>query len=431
MASRRALQIGAAVVVAALGIHFAARLPAVHGVRVNDFPAYWATGKMVVSGHPERIYSTQWKWYTNLPVVSLLLAPLGALEYDTAWELVWWLSVASFAAVFGLLLYALARYYPPLTPVQVAVVALVFFSFGPVMRRCLSLGQTTPLMLLLFAFVYLLARAGRDRWAGVLLGFICLIKIPPLLLLPLLALRRRFELAVVASAVVAVGVLASFAFFGTDLMSQYADRVIWDNFGRAHAAFNNQGLDGAWMRILSDRPLTDWVPVERPVALRWAVYGSVAALAGLLLAFGRKLLLPARVPPDADPVAGSLELELALGVALMCLVFPVVWVHYYLFLVVPLCLLPAWWQQRAFEAPPGVRATVVALFVLGVALVGGQEVQENAWYAERDGSTWLRWTLNARPLGALFLVAAMLWPLGRIAERQQAARTTEVSVCGS
>ena len=419
--SRRALRIGSGLLVIGLWLQFALSLPAVYEVRLNDFPAYWAAGKMVLEGQPERIYSVEWKWFTNLPVVAVLVAPLASFEYETAWEILWWSSVLAFAGIFALLAFAVARYFPPLDPARLALIAVVFFCFAPVMRRCLVLGQTTPLMVLLLGVVYLLARERRDRLAGLVLGFICTIKIPPLLLLPLLALRRRLEIAGVALGVVVAAVLTSWLFFGTELVQQYAERVLLDNFGRVHAAFNNQSLDGAFMRILSQQGLTDWVAVPRPGVERLAVYGVVAALAVLLGLRGRALLWPPRRPPDADPRAGSLELELALGVALMLLVFPIVWIHYYLFLVIPLALLPLWWQQRALKLGTGARGLAIALFLLGTWWAGGQEVQENAWYAARDAQPLLRWQLNLQPLGALLLVGACALPLAEMARRQQSS----------
>ncbi len=417
----RAVRIGGGLIVLLLWLQLGASLPAVHEVRRNDFPAYWAAGKMVLEGQPERIYSTEWKWFTNLPIVAVLCVPLGLFEYETAWEILWWLSALAFVGIFGLLAFAVARHFPPLDPLRLAIVALVFFSFGPVMRRCLMLGQTTPLMVLLFAVVYLLAREHRDRLAGLVLGVICAIKIPPLLLLPLLVVRRRLEMAGVALSVVVAALLASWIFFGGELMQQYTDRVILDNFGRVHAAFNNQSLDGALMRVLSDQGLADWVPVSRPTNERLAVYAVIAILAIVLWARGRTLLWPPRRPPDSDPNAGSLELELALGVALMVLVFPIVWIHYYLFFVVPLALLPLWWQQRALSLGPGAVTAVIALFILGTWWAGGQEVQENAWYAARETETLFRWQLNLQPLGALLLVAACAVPLAEMARRQESS----------
>lgn len=424
MASSRRAKIAGGLVVALLFIQLGVSLPAVHPVRRNDFPAYWAAGKMMLEGQPDRIYSREWKWFTNLPVVAVLCVPLALFEYETAWEMLWWASVLAFAGIFALLALAVARHFPPLDPARLAVVALVFFSFGPVMRRCLMLGQTTPLMVLLFGVVYLLARRQRDRLAGLVLGVVCVIKIPPLLLLPLLVLRRRLEMAGAALAVVAVAVAASWIFFGGDLMQQYTDRVIADNFGRVHAAFNNQSLDGAFMRILSDRGLADWVPVPRPMGERLAVYGVIAALAIVLFTRGRALLWPPGRPADGDSHSGSLELELGLGVALMLLVFPIVWIHYYLFLVVPLSLLPLWWQQRGLSLGAPATAAAISLFVLGTWLAGGQEVHENAWYAARESETLFRWQLGRQPLGALLLVAACAVPLAEMARRQQSSAET-------
>ncbi|MFP6607821.1 MAG: hypothetical protein VCC19_14720, partial [Myxococcota bacterium] len=108
---RRAVRIGGGLIVLLVGLQLGASLPAVHVVRLNDFPAYWAAGKMVLEGQPERIYSTEWKWFTNLPVVAVLGVPLASFEYETAWEILWWLSVLSFVGIFGLLAFAVARYF--------------------------------------------------------------------------------------------------------------------------------------------------------------------------------------------------------------------------------------------------------------------------------------------------------------------------------
>jgi hypothetical protein len=413
--ARRALSVAAGLLTVVLWGQFLASLPEVSSVRRNDFPAYWAAGLMLLEGQPERIYSTEWKWFTNLPIVAVLCVPLGALDYESAWKLLWWLSVASFGLCFALLLWAVAQHFPPLTMVHVAIVALIFFAFAPVMRRCLTLGQTTPLLVLLFGAVYLLCRAGYPKLSGALLGLLCVIKIPPLLLIPMAVLRKRFALAGTAAAVVVAAVLASWVLFGGELMQQYADRVIWDNFGRAHAAFNNQSLDGAFMRVLTDRGLANWVPVDRPIAERLAVFGILAAVVGLLFACGRSLLWPSQAPRDADPRTGSLELEIGLGVGLMLLAFPISWIHYYLFLVVPLCVLPFWWIARglAWHWP------VVVLFVLGTWLAGGSEVRENEWYAAREADRLFRLQQNLQPLGVLLLIAALAQPLREIAWRQE------------
>jgi hypothetical protein len=418
---RAAVRVASGLAIAALWLNFAFSLPAVHQVRTNDFPAYWAAGRTLLADQPERLYSPDWKWFTNLPIVAFLCVPLALLEYETAWEVMWWISIVSFVGTFGMLLYAANRHFPPLDLERAALATVVFLAFAPVMRRCLTLGQTTPLLVLSLCAVYLLMRAGWERTAGILLGVICVIKIPPMLLLPLLLLRRRFTVAVPAMAVVAAAIALSWLVFGDELMQQYADRVIWDNFGRVHAAFNNQSIDGALMRILSQQGLADWVPVPRPTHERLIAYALLALVATLLLNRGRGLLLPRRAPRDDDPRSGSLELELGLGIALMVLVFPIVWIHYYLFLVVPLTLLPLWWSARG---ELGNVWWVALLFAVGTWLAGGADTYENSWYAARSSEDLLRWQLNRQPLGALLLVVSFALPLREIARRQRASDTS-------
>ena len=387
-------------------------------VQLNDFPAYYSGAMMVAQGEPERLYGTDFKWFTNLPVVSLLLTPLTLLEYADAWRLFWWLQVASYAATFALLLFGIRRHFAPLTPARALLAGAIFLAFAPVLRRCLALGQTTPMMVLLFAFAWLVLPERRPRLTGGLLGFICVVKIPPMLLLPLLVLRRRLEVAAVAIAVVAAGVALSWLVFGSELLGQYADRVIWDNFGRSQAAFNNRSLDGFFMRIFSDKGLADWVPVARPPLVSAGVLGVAAALCALLLRCAWGLVWPASPPRDDDPHAGSLELELALGVVLMVLLFPVVWIHYYLFLAVPLTLLPFWWEQRGLARTPWI----IVLLVAGAWLASGFESHSNAYYAAREHELGFRLALNAQTLGALLLAVGLSFPLSEMSRRALAAR---------
>jgi hypothetical protein len=411
--SQRALQIFCLLALAGLWIHFAQTLPATYAVQLNDFPAYYSGAMVVAEGEPERLYGTEFKWFTNLPVVTLLLTPLTLLEYADAWRLFWWIQVASYAATFALLLFGIHRHFGPLTPARALLAGAIFLPFAPLLRRCLALGQTTPMMVLVFALVWLVYREGWPRLTGGLLGFICVVKIPPMLLLPLLALRRRLDVAGVALAVVAAGVVLSWLVFGGELLGEYAERVIWDNFGRSQAAFNNRSLDGFFMRAFSDQKLADWVPVPRPPLVSAGVLGVALALGVLLLRCGRGFLWPAAAPRDDDPYTGSLELEIALGVVLMLLLFPVVWIHYYLFLAVPLTLLPFWWEQRGLPRTPWL----VALLVAGAWLASGFESHANAYYAAREHELGFRLALNLQTLGALLLAVGLAFPLAEMSRR--------------
>jgi hypothetical protein len=415
-ANHTGVKILCAAVLAGLWVQFFYTLPATYYVHLNDFPAYYGAATSIAQEEPEKLYGVEFKWFTNLPVVALLLRPLAALSYEQAWKFFWWLQLLSFVATFGVLLASLRRWFGPLTLLHAAVAGSIYLSFAPLLRRCLDLGQTTPLMVLLFALVFMAARQGMARLAGCLLGFICVIKIPPNALIVLLLLRRRFQMALPAALTVAAAVVLSFAIFGSELVTQFLDRVVWDNFGRSEAAFNNQSLEGALMRVFTDRGLADWTTVERPGLVTLGVLTCGACLGALLFLRAPGLLLGPAAPDD-DPRLGSLELEIALGVSLMLLFFPVVWIHYYLFLAVPLTLLPFWWLARELPRP----AWLIALLVLGLWLASGAESHANAYYAARESDWFFRLVQNRQPFGALLLVVGLSFPLAQIASRRSNA----------
>lgn len=389
-------------------LHFFSTLPATYEVRLNDFPAYYGAATSIAEGNPAALYGNDFKWFTNLPVVALLLRPLAALTYPEAWKFFWWLQVTSFVATFGLLLISIRKFFAPLSWLGTTCAGAIYLSFAPVMRRCLELGQTTPMMVFVLALVLFFARSGATRIAGALLGLICVIKIPPNLLIVLLVMRRRLQLALPAALVFATALILSIALFGIDLVAQFADRVVLDNLGRSEAAFNNQSLEGALMRIFTDRGLADWTTIARPLPVTLGVLGTTVALAGFLYRRAPGLLLPASAPDNH-----SLELEVALGVALMLLLFPVVWIHYYLFLAVPLTLLPFFWLARDLPRP----AWLVGLLALGLWWASGVDSHENAYYAAREGEWLFRLAQNRQPAGALLLVIGLSFPLAQMAQK--------------
>lgn len=395
----------------ALLAHFAWSLPPTAEVRLNDFEGYWSAARVMAEGDASRLYDADRKWFTNLPVVVWLLSPLAALEYESAWLVFWQLQVASLVASFGVVLLLIARHFAPLTAGRALVATLLLLCFAPVMRRCLTLGQATPFVVLLLALFQLAVHEGWRKTGGVLLGFACLVKIPPLLLVFGMLLRKRLDIANAALAVVAAGVAFSFVAFGGDLVDQYAQRVLFDNLGRSEAAFNNRGLEGAFMRMLTDRSLLEWDTVPRPAAVTTAVWSSIAALlAWLWWSGGRALLWPARAAELDAPERDSFDLELAIGASLLVLVFPVVWIHYYLFLAVPCALLPFWWQARGLP----VRALAVGLLCVGLWLASGTEIHGNHFYGEHRNEPGFRQLQNLQPLGAVLLVVGLGWPLAAI-----------------
>jgi hypothetical protein len=133
--------------------------------------------------------------------------------------------------------------------------------------------------------------------------------------------------------------------------------------------------------------------------ITWSTYGAIALL---LYRRGRALVWPARSPERAPLDAGALAIELGLGMTLMLLVIPIVWVHYYLFLAVPLTLLPFWWQQRGL----GWRWPAIALFAVGTWLVSGFDVPLLLEVASQPAGLVQRLEHNTQTLGAVLLVGA-------------------------
>jgi hypothetical protein len=167
------------------------------------------------------------------------------------------------------------------------------------------------------------------------------------------------------------------------------------------------------MRIFTDRGLADWTTTDRPLPVTIGVVSLAMALAALLYLRAPGFLVPSRLAPDADPREGSLELETAIGVAVMLLLFPVVWIHYYLFLAVPLTLLPFWWITRDLSRP----AWLLALLALALWFASGTQSHENTHYAARETEWLFRMAQNRQPLGALLLVVGLSFPLAELAAR--------------
>ena len=119
LANRRVRSLAAFVWMTVLVATVARSLPGTYDVRDNDFCAYYDAGQIVGQGQCERLYDSDLdpdhNTFTNLPIVSLLLVPMGRMPYAIAWHVFWWLQLLSYMATAGLLLLAVRRFFGPLT----------------------------------------------------------------------------------------------------------------------------------------------------------------------------------------------------------------------------------------------------------------------------------------------------------------------------
>jgi len=368
-----------------------------------DFPAYYEAGRVVLEGRPGDLYLKLSKEFTNLPVISLFLTPISLFEYNIAWHILWWFSIVTLVVTL-LLLVKSVNTQTASSEGEVFLSALIFLTYAPLMHRSLFLGQTTPFAVMLLAICVFLLLRERNIGAGIALGVLCSLKIPPLLILGVFAARRRWTTVATAVAVLILMVSASWLLFGSEGISQYAGRVFGANARGGVAAYNNQSLDGLWMRTFSSAGLTDWTPVPRPPAATFALSLSLLVIAiGVLLA-GWKFFFSAPAIGRSNGDTGTVELEVGLAAALMVLVLPVTWTHYYLLLSVPFALFPIWWRRNNL---PG-RRIAMAVLVLGVLLTAWPHVLDNPYYAANETLGSVRLILAGRTVGALLLLGLCL-----------------------
>jgi hypothetical protein len=325
-------------------------------------------------------------YFVNLPLVAWLFVPFTLLSLKAAGFALLALNVAATLASLALVLNRLER-APPWAP---WLVMLVFASSGP-LQRALNMGQTTPLILLLLLLVERGLRARADVRAGLLLGLICAIKVPPLIWIPLLLLRGRWRAAVAAVATVSALVVASVLCYGTSLHVEYLARAFGSHAGTYVGAFGNQSLTALLARTLSSADLLEFTPQPASFALEalgWI--GTLALAAGLVRAVGSGGSVDHR----------RLQLELGAALTFALIVLPISWVHYGVWMLPVAIVVGATMADpaRPHRAPWGW-ASVLAAAVL---LINFPVLPP--WLMGRmQGALWFRVAMSHQAIGQIGL----------------------------
>ena len=271
--------------------------------------------------------------FVNLPLVAAAFIPIGALSRHAAHIVVVVVSAASVLATIALL----ARLVRARGAAAFAVATVVLLN-GP-LHYSMRLGNLTHVVLTALVAAILALRGRHHVTAGVLLAVCALIKPPFLIWLPALVVRPRWRPAAVAmGATLGAAVLMSVALFGLPLHLTWFSQFVAESNARPLGAYNVQSISGALVRLTTSVYLVEWVGVEISPALRLFQLGLTAAcglIAGLALWFGRG-------ESDDDLIA-----EQTIVIALMLLISPISWTHYYAFLLIPI----AWWATVAATDP--------------------------------------------------------------------------------
>jgi len=302
--------------------------------RSNDFDNFYDAAASV--WHDGRVLRTKGT-ARYLPSFQVLISPLGALPIEPA-AILW---TALNLAGYALLAWLFARHFA----VPLRSQGPAWFCVAPFVVNNLTLGQSGPVLLALATAGVAAAARGRERTGGALLGLAGLLKVFPAALLAVPAglgrTRRPLVGAALAGLVVAAWVAVALGpgpaiDDGLRWLHEVSSKQTPQRLVRTVRSlrYNNQGLAITLARSFGDfsRGPAEAAPgsvqlLTLPMPWIWGLYyGLLAGLAGCFAAILRRLH-PRRASPRVQLGA------LALAVPVMLAASPIVWTHYFLWLL--------------------------------------------------------------------------------------------------
>jgi hypothetical protein len=296
--------------------------------------AYYPAGRLIHS-NPDALYDRNTMHYVNLPILAYLFTPLSLLRESTARVLFTLGGLAAVVAAWHLLC-RMTRAAGWTRAVLLAIVLLngpLYYSFRE--------GNLTHYVLLLLVGALACLERGRSVAAGILLGLAALVKLPLFLLGLYFLLQRRWRVLAGAAGTVLLVFGVSLLVCGGKLHRAWRSESLLPFAGRPLVAFNVQSASSFLARLTTDRnPNTSpwgiyesWKPLEVERTFKAAHYAFLALLGGATVWACRR-----------TGRSGGIEvqrLEFSLFLCLALAASPISWTHYYLLLLVPLCLCAA------------------------------------------------------------------------------------------
>ena len=294
----------------------------------NDFDGFHRAGALVLE-HGQ--LSDEKAVARYLPSFPVLMAPFGALPLGVAAALWFLLNVAAMAA--------LPRELERLTGVPPAGQRAAFLVAAPFLVDNLILGQSAPLLMWLVTAGVARGRQRRGITSGALIGFAAAIKVLPVALLVVpLALGRAWRVLLgFALAVTLVTGVCALAVGTDELRRGLADwqAVVTDQTPQRMVELDrslrhgNQAIPIVLFRTLGDDSVVreEFAPklARLPADVVWLL---AAVPIGLALLLGLGAALAALRP--AERAAERLFALVCLG---MLFVSPLVWTHYFLWVL--------------------------------------------------------------------------------------------------
>ncbi len=274
------------------------------------------------------------------PLLAVMLRPLGALSFWHAYR-VWCVAMLGCTLLGVVLAWRAGRPPPHRHLVPLAGVAL--FSYYP-MLEVLLLGQSDSLILLLLAACFWLLARGRSGFSALCFAAAALIKLTPLLALPIFAIHRKWKWLCACAAWSAV--LSGFSIFeaGWEAHRQFLQEVL-PHLGCGVPLVSNTSLVAyvqEWS--LGKAYLWQHPPATLPPgACATSRYAALAVYAAVLV-----LLYAKRKNGDCFR-------DFSIAILLGLVVSPISWWHHYTVALLPFLYL---WRVQG----PGARRLLLVLF---------------------------------------------------------------------
>ena len=354
----------------------------------GDFSVYLDAGLRLIRGSPLYEASGIAGGVIGPPFQPVLLVPFAALALLNveAARLVWY--------GFNLVCLAAGLYWwhVALAPARGDVasrpglIVWPLLAVGYPLQTNFEHQNINAVLLALIGLAALLDRQGRSRSAGLWLGAAAALKVFPLLLFGVLAVRRRWRTLAWATASAVALTLVPVVRYG---VAGYATllRDWWSLSGSGQWPIrrHNQSLFAMLGRYLEPGDLLTWGPIPDTASPHVHLVWIVAAL----------LLTVILLAAIARPPAGDTTVALTAGLCLAVVLSPIAWEHYWLLL----------WPAFAisYSPPAGAPRWVVPAFWVSAVLTSAIAPST----VGRAGTALAR-GLSVRTWAALLLCVAVL-----------------------
>jgi hypothetical protein len=287
---------------------------------IDFVKAYYPVARSIVE---HGTFQYEYGGLKNIPIVGSLLAPFGLVNIQAA---IWIFLIFELLCYFGAFIVASETFA---RSDKERWIMLFLFIISRPFYIVIFFGQLTPLAFLLLLLMIRSYLRGRKIATGILLTSVFLIKIPPGLLF--LYFLKKKEYTIVTWGVIAyiAAWLLSIVVFGLQLHIDWFNYVIKLNIGTALLGYNNQTIFAFLLRHFKDYDAFNWYPIP------FETLGYCIVVAGIVCTVAWLLKLMYSPTHESDKI----QIEISMMICLFLMVFPLVWDHYYLFLIFPYFIL--------------------------------------------------------------------------------------------